>query len=256
MDSDEEHPCGRADVRVVLRGATNVWFADTRSSIYIPTDDEQATKKILAVLDEFFDSVSARRVNGELDRSFIYMLADAKHVDREALYNAFIRRDQGLEGLPDVTEEISEDEYRLAEYNVLIKSSGGDAQRFHSKNYPISYYDPVISKYFKSISLVHKLQETVLSLDSHVRNPVRCLSLSERKCLDWAVKTGSQLFRFMAKVFSLNSTRKRWKNGSNGLLSWHGCVTFRILIRNSKFGANVTGDLRPEFVLIQYLLPT
>ena len=88
MDSDEEHPCGRADVRVVLRGATNVWFADTRSSIYIPTDDEQATKKILAVLDEFFDSVSARRVNGELDRSFIYMLADAKHVDREALYNA------------------------------------------------------------------------------------------------------------------------------------------------------------------------
>ena len=69
----------------------------------------------------------------------------------------------------------------------------------------------------------------VLSLDSHVRNPVRCLSLSERKCLDWAVKTGSQLFRFMAKVFSLNSTRKRWKNGRNGLLSWHGCVTFRIL---------------------------
>ena len=29
-------------------------------------------------------------------------------------------------------------------------------------------------------------------------------------------------------VFSLNSTRKRWKNGRNGLLSWHGCVTFRI----------------------------
>lgn len=120
MDSDEEHPCGRADVRVVLRGATNVWFADTRSSIYIPTDDEQATKKILAVLDEFFDSVSARRVNGELDRSFIYMLANAKHVDREALYNAFIRRDQGLEGLPDVTEEISEDEYHYGDRDGCI----------------------------------------------------------------------------------------------------------------------------------------
>lgn len=64
MDSDEDHPCGRTDVRVVLRGATNVWFADTRSSIYIPTDDEQVTKKIIAILDEFFDVLSAMRVDG------------------------------------------------------------------------------------------------------------------------------------------------------------------------------------------------
>lgn len=81
----------------------------------------------------------------------------------------------------------------------------------------------------RAFPLYISFRRPVLSLDSHVRNPVRCLSLSERKCLDWAVKTGSQLFRFMAKVFSLNSTRKRWKNGRNGLLSWHGCVTFRIL---------------------------
>lgn len=40
------------------------------------------------------------------------------------------------------------------------KDSGSDAQHFHSRNFPVSYYDPVISKYFKSISLVHKLQET------------------------------------------------------------------------------------------------
>lgn len=182
MDSDEEHPCGRTDVRVVLRGATNVWFADTRSSIYIPTDDEQATKKIIAILDEFFDVLSAMRVDGEWNRGFIDMLAERHRVDKNELYNAFIRRDQGLEGLPDVTEEISEDEYRLAEYNVLIKSSGGDAQRFHSKNYPISCYDPVISKYFKSISLVHKLQETRALLVSREQNPMRCRFLNERKC--------------------------------------------------------------------------
>lgn len=74
MDSDEDHPCGRTDVRVVLRGATNVWFADTRSSIYIPTDDEQVTKKIIAILDEFFDVLSAMRVDGEWNRGFIDML--------------------------------------------------------------------------------------------------------------------------------------------------------------------------------------
>ena len=250
MDSDEEHPCGRADVRVVLRGATNVWFADTRSSIYIPTDDEQATKKILAVLDEFFDSVSARRVNGELDRSFIYMLADAKHVDREALYNAFIRRDQGLEGLPDVTEEISEDEYRLAEYNVLIKSSGGDAQRFHSKNYPISYYDPVISKYFKSISLVHKLQETRAFVGFSRAEPSE-MPISERKKM---LRLGSENWLPAIQVhgegifFEFNKEAvEEWAQRPAVLARLRN---LQDSYRNSKFGANVTGDLRPEFVLI------
>lgn len=250
IDSDEEHPCGRTDVRVVLRGATNVWFADTRSSIYIPTDDEQATKKILAVLDEFFDSVSARRVNGELDRSFIYMLADAKHVDREALYNAFIRRDQGLEGLPDVTEEISEDEYRLAEYNVLIKSSGGDAQRFHSKNYPISYYDPVISKYFKSISLVHKLQETRAFVGFSRAEPSE-MPISERKKM---LRLGSENWLPAIQVhgegifFEFNKEAvEEWAQRPAVLARLRN---LQDSYRNSKFGANVTGDLRPEFVLI------
>ena len=250
IDSDEEHPCGRTDVRVVLRGATNVWFADTRSSIYIPTDDEQATKKILAVLDEFFDSVSARRVNGELDRSFIYMLADAKHVDREALYNAFIRRDQGLEGLPDITEEISEDEYRLAEYNVLIKSSGGDAQRFHSKNYPISYYDPVISKYFKSISLVHKLQETRAFVGFSRAEPSE-MPISERKKM---LRLGSENWLPAIQVhgegifFEFNKEAvEEWAQRPAVLARLRN---LQDSYRNSKFGANVTGDLRPEFVLI------
>ena len=59
------------------------------------------------------------------------MLAGSHRVDKNELYSIH-SWDQGLEGLPDVTEEISEDEYRLIKYNVLIKSSGGDAQRFHS----------------------------------------------------------------------------------------------------------------------------
>ena len=132
------------------------------------------------MLDEFYESVSARRVNGELDRSFIYMLADAKHVDREALYNAFVCREKELDGIPDATEEMSEDEYRLAEYNVLIKTSGGDQQHFHSKNYPISWYDPIISKYFKSISLVHKLRETRAFVGFSRAEPTE-MPISERK---------------------------------------------------------------------------
>lgn len=250
MDNDEEHPCGRTDVRVVLRGATNVWFADTRSSIYIPTDDEQVTKKIIAILDEFFDVLSAMRVDGEWNRGFIDMLAERHRVDKNELYDAFIRRDQGLEGLPDVTEEISEDEYRLAEYNVLIKSSGGDAQRFHSKNYPISYYDPVISKYFKSISLVHKLQETRAFVGFSRADPSE-MPISERKKM---LRLGSENWLPAIQVhgegifFEFNKEAvEEWAQRPAVLARLRN---LQDSYRNSKFGANVTGDLRPEFVLI------
>ena len=67
IPEDKEHPCTckPEDLQIVLRGATNVWFADTRSSIYIPVDDEQANKRILAILDRYYDEVNAARVDGE-----------------------------------------------------------------------------------------------------------------------------------------------------------------------------------------------
>ena len=162
IQEDTENPCTckPEDLQIVLRGATNVWFADTRSSIYIPTDADQTSKKILAVLDQWYDTLSASRVDGEWNRQFIDVLAAKSNIEPDVLYKAFLRREAGLDGLSDVNEEMSEDAYRLAEYNVLSRSSGSDKQHFHSQNFPISCYDPVISKFFKSISLVYKLQET------------------------------------------------------------------------------------------------
>lgn len=73
--------CDPEDVKVVLRGATNVWFADTRSSIHIPTDDEATSRKIIAILDEHFDALNASRVNGEFNKDIVQFLANSKGVD-------------------------------------------------------------------------------------------------------------------------------------------------------------------------------
>ncbi len=160
IEEDENNQCNSEDLQIVLRGATNVWFADTRSSIYIPTDEDQTTKKILNILDIYFDVINASRIDGELNKDVIIDLAEKNHINGEELYKAFVNRAQGLTNIQNVSEDMSEDAYRQAEYKVLIKNSGSDAQRFHTINNPISIYDPVIGKYFKSISLVHKLQET------------------------------------------------------------------------------------------------
>ena len=250
MEEDPDEPCGSAETRVVLRGATNVWFADTRSSIYIPTDDENTSRSIIAILDEFYDTLSSSRVNGEWNRDFIYMIADTKHVDRELLYKAFVQRAEGLDGLPEVTEEMTEDAYRLAEYNVLIKSSGSDAQHFHSRNYSIANYDPVIRKYFKSISLVHKLQETRAFVGFSRAEP-RAMPISERKKMlrlgdgNWlpAIQVQGEgiFFEFNEEAVSEWAQRSAVQNRMKNLQDAY---------RQSVFSGDDSGMLRPEFVLI------
>ena len=250
IEEDEDDPCECTDVRVVLRGATNVWFADTRSSIYIPTDDEATKKKVLAVLDEVYDTLKSNRVNGDWNRNFIKMIASMKGVDFDELYAAILKRAAGDDKLPEVSTEMSEDEYRLAEYNVLIKSSGSDAQPFHSVNYPISTYDPVIGKYFKSISLVHKLQETRAFVGfSRVEPNER--TISERKK---DLRLGNENWLPAIQVqgegifFEFNkSAVDEWAHRPSVLAR---IKYLQQSYKNSKFGAHATGKLRPEFVLI------
>ena len=250
MESDDDHPCENSDVRVVLRGATNVWYADTRSSIFIPTDDDHTQKKILAILDEYYDVLSAARIDGEWNRVPIDRLAERNHVDPNELYQAFLRREQGMDVILTVSEEMTEDEYRLAEYKVLVKSCGNDGQPFHSKNYPISWYDPVISKYFKSVSLVHKLQETRAFIGFSRVEPKE-LPISERKKMlrlgneNWlpAIQVKGEGIFFEFNKDALEEWAKR-----PAVL--RRIKTLQDSYKNSKFGANAGGELRPEFLLI------
>lgn len=242
--------CGNEDVRVVLRGATNVWFSDTRSSIYIPTHDEQSTKKIIKIVDDYYDSISSSRVNGEMNRTFIHYLAKQHNVDENALYDAFVRRSDSIKDLPDVTEEMSEDAYRLAEYNVLVKTSGSDNQRFHSKNYPITNYDQSIGRYFKSISLVHKLQETRAFVGFSRTEPKEML-ISERKKMlrlgtdNWlpAIQVHGEgiFFEFDQQTLEEWAKRPSVQRRVDNLQNAY---------KRSSFGKNTVGDLRPEFILI------
>lgn len=250
ISSDEEHKCENENTQVVLRGATNVWFADTRSSIYIPTDSEQASKRILNIVDEFYESLSVSKVNGEWNQVIIDMLANKYNVDKHELLEAFIKREKGLENVIDINENITEDEYRYAEYDVLCKTSGSDNQRFYSINYPITNYDPLIQKYFKSISLVHKLQETRAFVGFYRVEP-RELPISEQKKMlrlgdeNWlpAIQVLGEgiFFEFNKELIEEWAKRPEVKKRFENLQKSYG---------KSVFGKNSKGELRPEFVLI------
>ena len=249
---DIENPCTcrPEEMQIVLRGATNVWFADVRSSIYIPTDGDLASKKIVAILEEWYDVLSTSRVNGEWNKQIIDMLAETKHVDKDKLFDAFLNREAGIDGLPEVSEEMSEDAYRLAEYNVLNKSSGSDAQFFHSHNYPISCYDPIIHKYFKSISLVNKLLETRAFVGFSRVEPKE-MPISERKKM---LRLGDESWLPAIQVqgegifFEFNREAvEEWAKQENVV---ERIRNLQLSYKKSKFGTKTVGELRPEFLLI------
>ncbi len=250
VEKDDDSPCDRDDVKVLQRGATNVWFADTRSSIHIPTDDESPSRRIVGILDQFLDPLRSHRINGELNRDFIRMLAEANFVNADDLYAAAVKRLVNIECLPEITEDMSEDDYRLAEYKVLIKSSGGDTLDFHSINYPISVYDPVLHKYFRSISLVPKLRETRAFVGFSRLEP-SIMDISQRKRMlrlgngGWlpAIEVYGEgiFFEFNADMLKQFAERTGVQDRSEKLdRAYHA----------SSFGKHASGRLRPEFVLI------
>lgn len=250
-EGDEICSAKSEDLKVVLRGATNVWFADTRSSISIPVDDVTTKRKIVGILNDWFDTINAERTNGEFNRVYINMIAKKNNVNAEELYQAFVERARHIKSADDIDENISEDEYRLQEYKVLCKNSGSDAMDFHSINHPIGEYNPVIHEYFKSISLVPKLRETRAFVGFSRLEPNQ-KTISERKKElrlgteeDWlpAIEVfGEGIF------FEFDSTKlSEWAERAD--------VKERISLLNksyhkAKFGMDAQGDLRAEYVLI------
>lgn len=238
------------DVKVVLRGATNVWFSDTRSSIYIPTDDARITQKVLRVLDELYDFISSMTVNGELDENLIRKLASAKNVPFDALYKAVVDRFDRRTLLENVTEETSEEEYRLAEYKVLKKDSGSDILEFHAVNYPIEEYDSTIKKYLHSVSLVHKLRETRAFVGFYRVVPgVRSISDQKKELRlgneNWlpAIETNGEGIFFEFDEKAINEWAKR--DGVKDRIS-----ILNRAYHSSLFGGHDEKDLNPAFVLI------
>lgn len=239
------------NVKVVLRGATNVWFADTRSSISIPVDSTAIKRKIIEILNQWFETVNSSRTNGKINRDFINMIAVKEGINADELYQAFVERANNMLVSDDINENMSEDEYRLQEYRVLCKSSGSDAMDFHSVNHLIEEYNPIIHKYFESVSLVPKLRETRAFIGFSRLEPDQ-KTISERKkelrlgiSEDWlpAVEVYGEgiFFKFDSARLTEWAQKPEVQKRIDSLAhAYH----------QSGFGENTIGDLQPEYILI------
>ncbi len=190
IEEDTANPCNRDDLQVMLRGATNVWFPDTRSSIYIPHDKDSGANRIKTILDNNWIILSDDGREEYWIRGALGILAARDGVDEKELYQAFIARKKALDNVVSEVNELSEEAYRKAEYQLLRKSSGGDDQQFRSIYYPISEYNEVLHRYFTGISLVPKLRETRAFVGFSRREPksdnlYQKKKMLSKKSLNW-----------------------------------------------------------------------
>jgi hypothetical protein len=159
--------CGN-DLIVVQKGASNVYFSQVRSSIYLPQWEKSIDRKIIEVLEKNWNWLSSGLVNGEFDRMRFELVAEQKFNPEkrdyytEKLLDAANKKQTG----PDLNEMGDEEEkYRKMEYDYLIAGGGWENEDFYcEKESAINYEQDsdfnIIQSGFKSIGLVHKLRET------------------------------------------------------------------------------------------------
>lgn len=154
-------------LRVVQKGASNVYFSNVRSSIYLPQWQPSVDSELIEILEKNWGALNSGRVNGEFDRKRFYWVAVSKlkvefdQIDFwvDKLIDAAKKKITGYDSMP-VTD--SEEFYRKMEYEAILKEPGSEKQDFFVSKVKVNEYkeNEIISTGFDSICLLHKLRET------------------------------------------------------------------------------------------------
>lgn len=155
---EDEKVCGH-ELHVVQRGASNVYFPEVRSSIYLPQWESSVDRKIVEVLENRWSLLTRGLVDGKIDRVRVEVIAEQYNIDPERLMEAALKRFENSSSPLD-DENDSEETYRKSEYDAVLSCTGGDNQDFYVTRKSIDEYQAVINQCFNSISLIHKLRET------------------------------------------------------------------------------------------------
>ena len=158
---DDPGHCGE-HLRVVQRGASNVYFPLTVSSIYLPLWGEDTGRTINTILDEpkSWEILTAGLDDGQYIQPVrCQVLAATRGVDPEELRQTAQGKLDGTLELTDAHRR-SEEEFRRQEYEALRNGRGGEATDLMVELRDTSEYGPAFARVLGVIGLVRKLRET------------------------------------------------------------------------------------------------
>lgn len=252
--------CGQHLI-VVQKGASNVYFSQVRSSIYLPQWEKSIDRKIIEVLEKNWNWLSSGLVNGEFDRMRFELVAEQKFNPEkrdyytEKLLDAANKKQTG----PNLNELGDEEEkYRKMEYDYLIAGGGWENEDFYcekesSVNYEQNSDFKIIQSGFKSIGLVHKLRETRAFVGFSRWLPDDGKSLNEQKNF---IKLGQRIEWLPAVVvkgegvfFEFNQRKLKEWSSNNRIIERIKRLSDSYNNERIKRGKE-RRNISPEFVLI------
>jgi len=153
--------CGEF-LRVLQRGASNVYFPSVVSSIYLPLWAEAADRDIIKALEDptIWSLLSAGLVNGKIAPERCEIVAGMRHLKKEDLLAAADRKLAGQPVQSGARVQTDEEQYRQSEFEALGTERGGEKTDLFIKKGKLGDYSPEITRRFSKICLVHKLRET------------------------------------------------------------------------------------------------
>lgn len=211
--------CGEY-LRVVQRGASNVYFPRTVSSIHLPLWGEDTSRTINRILDnpKHWSMLVADLDDGKYIQAVrCEMIASFFQVNQEELKKAAQKKLDG-EVAGGQTGIDSEERFRRQEYEALRTGRGGNTTDLMVEVRASGPYGPNIASFLKKVCLVKKLRETRVLVGFSRLLPVEdpespsLLSLSHNPDLHWLpaiVVHGEGIF------LEFNSNRLReWSENS------------------------------------------
>ncbi len=185
--------CG-GHLRVLQRGASNVYFPQVVSSIYLPFWAEHVSPDVVAVLEQshIWALLSQGTENGRIDRVRCQTVAGMVGVDAAKLEAAAQLKLEGRSSTGASDAIGDEESFRHAEYQAICDGKVGPDTDLYVECVQPQDYDPGVTKFFSRIRLVHKLRETralagftrILPPDGNLSSP-RLQPLKLDPQIDW-----------------------------------------------------------------------
>lgn len=188
--------CGEY-LRVVQRGASNVYFPFTISSIYLPLWGEKSSRAVNNLLENLriWEGLTSGLDEGKyIQKPRCEAIAISYRVDPDELCKAAQQKLDGGSSVAD-SDSSSEEEFRRQEYEALRMGRGGESTRLMIDKQKMGDYGQWLCEYLEKVCLVKKLRETRVLVGFSRLLPAEdrfsrfFVPVSENQDLDWLPAT-------------------------------------------------------------------
>lgn len=187
--TEEPGGCGLT-IKGSLRSASNVYYAVTRSSIYLPQSEDPAIQSVLALFEshaglgtvlQVFRDTNQRGSAATIRNIARADLEEYPDSTLEAALEAYFSDREDVPREDDTGPAEGETEFRRAEFNVLRMPQRH--AELESRGLPISDYGSWMTEHFDRVVLIDRLRETRAMVGFERIVPETPAQVDERKKL-------------------------------------------------------------------------